>query len=70
MNAGDAWRVALVASLANLLFKAGITAAFGTRAVFKTVALVFGLTAVLGLVLVAWWPDPTLPGIGMPPPQP
>lgn len=70
MSAADAWRVVLVASLANLLFKAGITAAFGTRAVFKTVAVVFGLTAVLGLVLVAWWPDLTLPGIGVPPPQP
>lgn len=61
IDAADAWRVVLVASLANLLFKAGITAAFGTREVFKTVVMVFGLTAVLGIALVMWWPDVAIP---------
>lgn len=70
MDAGDAWRVVLVASLANLLFKAGITGVFGTRAAFRSVAVVFGLTAVLGLALVAWWPDLALPGMGAPLPEP
>jgi len=57
MAASDAWRVVLVASLANLLFKAAISAAFGTREVFKSVAVVFGLTTLVGIALVLWWPD-------------
>jgi uncharacterized membrane protein (DUF4010 family) len=61
IEAGDAWRVVLVASLANLLFKAGIVAVFGAREVLKTVSLVFGLTALVGLALVLWWPDFELP---------
>lgn len=61
IEAADAWRVVLVASLANLLFKTGVTAAFGTREVFRTVAMVFGLTAALGIALVMWWPDLAIP---------
>lgn len=57
LDAADAWRVVLVASLSNLVFKAGIVAAFGRREAFITVAVVFGLTVALGLVLVLWWPD-------------
>ncbi|MDZ7840209.1 MAG: MgtC/SapB family protein [Gammaproteobacteria bacterium] len=63
MSADDAWRVVLVASLANLMFKAGITAAFGTRRVFRDVAMVFGMTALLGIAMVFWWPDIALPAL-------
>lgn len=69
ISAANAWRVVLVASLSNLLFKAGITAAFGTREAFRTVAVVFGLTAVLGVALVLWWPDVAVPVGGQPDPQ-
>ncbi|HSH41560.1 MAG TPA: DUF4010 domain-containing protein [Arenicellales bacterium] len=70
MDAGDAWRVILVASLSNLLFKFGITAVFGTPAVVKSVALVFGLTSLLGVALVLWWPDLALPVAGWVTPEP
>lgn len=61
LDAADAWRVVMAASLSNLLFKAGITAAFGTREVIGIVATVFGLTALAGVALVLWWPDVVIP---------
>lgn len=61
LDAADAWRVVMVASLSNLLFKAGIVAVFGTRKVLGIVAVVFGLAAVAGAALVLWWPDVVLP---------
>jgi len=61
MDPGDAWRVILVASLSNLVFKVAITAVFGTREILKRVVLVFGLTTLLGIALVLWWPDLALP---------
>jgi len=61
ISADDAWRVIMVASIANLAFKTGIVAVFGTRDVLRRVALVFGLTAALGAALVFWWPDAALP---------
>jgi len=67
LEAADAWRVVLVASLSNLLFKAGITAVYGRREVAVQVAVLFGLTAALGLVLVLWWPDLALPLSGRSP---
>lgn len=62
MEATDAWRVVLVASLANLVFKAVVTALFASRAVVLIVATVFGLTLALGIALVLWWPTIALTG--------
>lgn len=64
ISSSDAWRVILVASLANLLFKAGITALFATREVIVAVVTVFGLTGLLGIALVLWWPDAAVAAIG------
>jgi len=60
LGGADAWRVIMVASLSNLLFKAGVTALFATRKVTLAVATVFGLTGLLGIALVLWWPDAAL----------
>lgn len=56
MSAVNAWRVVLVASLANLAFKGVVTALFASREVLRMVATVFGLTLLLGIALVLWWP--------------
>lgn len=50
------WRAILLASMANLGFKAGIVAALGSRALLARIALLFG-AAVAGGALIFWlWP--------------
>jgi len=61
ISGADGWRAILVASLSNLLFKTGIMVLFATREAIVAVAAVFGLTALLGVALVWWWPDVVLP---------
>lgn len=55
---GDlAWRVITVAALANLVFKAGIVAALGPRALAVRVALLFAAPIAAGILLVLLgWP--------------
>jgi uncharacterized membrane protein (DUF4010 family) len=50
------WRVVLAASLSNLVFKTGIVAVLGGRAVLGRVAAVFGAALAAGLLLLAFWP--------------
>jgi len=54
--AEQGWRVILVASLANLGFKTAIVAALGCRPLLRRVAVVFGLAAAAGLLILALWP--------------
>jgi uncharacterized membrane protein (DUF4010 family) len=50
------WRAILLAGLSNLVFKAGIVAALGSRGLFGRIALLFGL-ALAGGGLILWlWP--------------
>lgn len=50
------WRAILLASLSNLVFKAGIVAALGSRALLGRVAVLFG-AVLLGGGLIFWlWP--------------
>ncbi|HEX7184607.1 MAG TPA: DUF4010 domain-containing protein, partial [Thermoanaerobaculia bacterium] len=50
------WRAILLAALSNLVFKAGIVAALGSRGLFGRIALLFGL-AILGGAAIWWlWP--------------
>ena len=51
-----AWRVILVASLANLAFKLGIVATIAPR-LAPRIALSFGATGAVALTLIAIWPD-------------
>jgi len=51
------WRLILLASLSNLLFK-GIMAAFlGTRQLTKWIAIMFGISILTGLAILWLWPD-------------
>jgi uncharacterized membrane protein (DUF4010 family) len=52
LEASTAWRVILLASLSNLVFKAGAVIVLGNRAVSLRVAIYFGLSIVLGAMLL------------------
>lgn len=56
VGADTAWRVILVAMLANIAFKGAVVGVLGSRALLRRMALVFGLAGVgaTGLVLALW----------------
>jgi uncharacterized membrane protein (DUF4010 family) len=54
--AGEGWRVILVASLSNFVFKAGIVAILGRGRLLGRIALVFGAALVAGVVILMVWP--------------
>lgn len=56
LEAGLGWRLILVASLSNLVFKGGVVMVLGTRALSRWVAAVFGGLLVAGTSLVVLWP--------------
>lgn len=51
-----AWRVILVAALANLSFKGGIALTVGGWKLFRFVGIMFGLSMLAGLGIVLFWP--------------
>lgn len=51
-----AWRLILVAALANLAFKAGMVGLLGHRRLFRQIVLLFLLPVIGGILLVAFWP--------------
>jgi uncharacterized membrane protein (DUF4010 family) len=56
LDPGTGWRAILLASMANLGFKAGIVAVLGSRALLGRIALLFG-AALAGGGLIFWlWP--------------
>ena len=57
LEASAAWRLIVIASLANLAFKAGIVAVLGTGRLLVYVLLLFAVPVLGGLLLVALWPD-------------
>lgn len=62
MNRGElesrlAWKLILVASLANLAFKGAMATALGTRKLARYVWILFGLSILFGVLLVFFWPE-------------
>jgi len=53
IESATAWQVILIASLSNLVFKAGAVALLADRALAKRVALLFGICLLFGLALLA-----------------
>ena len=51
-----AWRLILLASMANLAFKGAIVAVIGGRALLRSVALAFGTALVVGAGVLWLWP--------------
>lgn len=50
------WRLVMVATLANTLFKAGAVAFLGGMALLKKIALLYGITILAGLAIILLWP--------------
>lgn len=49
------WRIILLASLANLVFKAGAVLVLGTRKLFWRLALAFGVSIAGGVLMLVGW---------------
>lgn len=50
------WRLILVATLANFVFKAGVVATVGERRLLRLILSRFGLLMLVGLLLLGLWP--------------
>ncbi|SDK76783.1 Uncharacterized membrane protein, DUF4010 family [Catalinimonas alkaloidigena] len=55
----DAWRLILIGSLANMLFKGGAVAVLGSRALLRWVVPLWSAVLVGGLLLILLWPAET-----------
>jgi uncharacterized membrane protein (DUF4010 family) len=55
------WRVIVVASMSNLVFKAGTVAFIGDRKLARKIALLFAIAFVGGVLLLLFWPDAAIP---------
>jgi len=55
--AGTGWRLIVVASMANLAFKAGTVAVLGERRLFGRVTVSFGIAGAAGAALLVFWPN-------------
>ncbi|MDX1471915.1 MAG: DUF4010 domain-containing protein, partial [Flavobacteriaceae bacterium] len=51
------WKLILLASLSNLLFKGILAATMGTGKLIKWISLSFGLSIVIGLLIIWLWPE-------------
>jgi len=58
LDADTAWRLILVASLSNFLFKGGMAAVIGGRALLRHLAPAFGAALLGGIAILAFWPVP------------
>ncbi|TWU51241.1 MgtC/SapB family protein [Rubripirellula reticaptiva] len=56
VNAATAWRVILIATMSNLVFKAGAVAMLGSRKLLLYVTVTFGIAMAGGALLLAFWP--------------
>lgn len=59
LEPATAWRVILVASLSNLVFKAGMVAVIGGRKLLAYILPAFGAVLVAGACILAFWPAGT-----------
>ncbi|HYF36818.1 MAG TPA: MgtC/SapB family protein [Prosthecobacter sp.] len=56
LDTNTGWRMIMVASLANLVFKAGAVAVLGGAALFGRIAVIFGATLAAGGLILWLWP--------------
>ncbi|MDZ4656694.1 MAG: MgtC/SapB family protein [Bythopirellula sp.] len=60
IDGSTSWRIIMIAMLANLVFKAGAVMVLGSRKLSWLIAVLFGLSLVLGVGLLVFWPDWTV----------
>jgi len=56
VDASTAWRAILLATLTNLVFKAGLAFGLGGGALLRKLAALFVPSIVAGLAILAFWP--------------
>ena len=56
LDAGTGWRAILAASLSNIVFKAGVVAVLGSRALMLRVGALFAVALVGGFAILCLWP--------------
>ncbi|WP_241780995.1 MgtC/SapB family protein [Cochleicola gelatinilyticus] len=57
LETATGWRLILLASLSNLLFKGIMAAILGTRQLLKWISLSFGISIATGLLIIWLWPE-------------
>ncbi|GAB5439890.1 MAG: MgtC/SapB family protein [Fuerstiella sp.] len=63
VGADTAWRVIMIATMSNLVFKAGAVALLGSRKCFAYVAVTFAIAFAGGGALLAFWPGGQVEGV-------
>jgi uncharacterized membrane protein (DUF4010 family) len=61
LGASDGWRLIVVATMSNLVFKAVAVAALGHRRLLLKITILYGLGLIAGAALLLWWPSFNLP---------
>jgi uncharacterized membrane protein (DUF4010 family) len=56
LDADTGWRLILLASLSNLVFKGATVAALGTRRLLARIAVLFGVVLAIGASILVFWP--------------
>lgn len=56
LSAQSGWKVILVASMSNLIFKGGMIALLGHRQLLAKVAVFYGLALTAGVAMLIFWP--------------
>ena len=51
------WRLILVATLSNLVFKGGMAMVMGTRNLGRVVGILFGILIMAGVLIILFWPS-------------
>lgn len=51
------WRLILVATLSNLVFKGGMAMVMGTRHLGRVVGILFAILIIAGVVIILFWPS-------------
>ena len=54
---GTGWRLILLASLSNLLFKGAMVVFLGSRQLMKWIGIAFGISIISGLLIIWLWPE-------------
>lgn len=57
LKTSTGWRLILLASLSNLLFKGVMAAILGTKQLMKWIGIAFGISIIAGLLIMWLWPD-------------
>ena len=56
LDADTAWRLILLASLSNLLFKGVVVAVLGSRRLLVRVGVLFAVVFAIGTSILIFWP--------------